>query len=51
MKKGIDYTTWTDQEILNITDINLNKRGIPYKAVQECQKRKLRKYTTKTVTS
>tara|TARA_R110001606_G_scaffold271017_1_gene419566 strand:+ start:241 stop:417 length:177 start_codon:yes stop_codon:yes gene_type:complete len=41
----------TDQELLDLTDININKGGIPYLAVCEVRKRGLRKFTSKTVTS
>lgn len=47
----MDYTKLTDQELLDLTDANKNKGDIPLKAVMEVQKRKLRKYTNKTVTS
>jgi hypothetical protein len=36
---------------LDITDVNINKGGIPFKAVQEVQKRGLRKSVNRTVNS
>ena len=41
-KRRIDYSKWTDKALLDITDVKLNLGGIPFRAVQECQKRKLR---------
>jgi hypothetical protein len=44
-----DYTKFDDKALLDITDIDVNKGGIPFKAVQEVQKRGLRKYVNRTV--
>jgi hypothetical protein len=44
-----DYTKFDDKALLDITDINVNKGGIPFKAVHEVQKRGLRKYVNRTV--
>jgi len=46
-----NYTTFSDKDLLDITNININKGGIPLKAVQEVQKRGLRKYVNRTVNS
>jgi len=34
-----DFKTLTDKELLDLTDAKINKGGIPFKAVQEVQKR------------
>jgi hypothetical protein len=44
-----DYTKFDDKALLDITDIDVNKGVIPFKAVQEVQKRGLRKYVNRTV--
>jgi len=49
--KTLNFKKLTNQELLDLTDININKGGIPYLAVCEVRKRGLRKFTTKTVTS
>ena len=46
-----DYTTFSDKDLLDITNININKGGIPLKAVMEVKKRGLRKYTNRTINS
>lgn len=46
-----DYTKFNDKDLLDITDVNINKGGIPFKAVQEVQKRGLRKYFNRTINS
>lgn len=47
----LNFKELTNQELLDITDININKGGIPFLAVCEVRKRGLRKFTNKTVTS
>jgi hypothetical protein len=49
--ENTDYSKCTDQQILDITNIQKNKGGIPLKAVQECQKRGLKKYVDRTINS
>jgi len=49
--KNKDWTKATDKEILDIIDIKKNKGGIPYVAVQESQKRGLKKYVNRTINS
>tara|TARA_R110000803_G_scaffold59157_1_gene117553 strand:+ start:455 stop:628 length:174 start_codon:yes stop_codon:yes gene_type:complete len=49
--KTSNFKELTNQELLDLTDININKGGIPLLAVCEVKKRRLRKFTTKTVTS
>ena len=54
MKKAdlkTDFTTWTDKEILEYINPNINKGGILFSAVQESQKRGLKKYVNRTVHS
>jgi hypothetical protein len=46
-----DFKTLTDKELLDLTDAKINKGGIPFKAVQEVQKRGLRKYINRTINS
>jgi hypothetical protein len=46
-----DYTKLSDKELLSITDANINKGSIPFKAVEEVRKRGLKKYVTKTINS
>jgi len=46
-----DYTKFNDKDLLDITNVNINKGRIPLKAVQEVQKRGLRKYVNRTINS
>ena len=46
-----DYTKFNDKDLLDITNVNINKGGIPLKAVQEVQKRGLRIYVNRTINS
>jgi|DEB0MinimDraft_12_1074336.scaffolds.fasta_scaffold00020_46 hypothetical protein len=46
-----DYTKFNDNDLLDITNVNINKGAIPFKAVQEVQKRGLRKYVSRTINS
>ena len=48
---NIDYTKMSDMDLINIIDPNINKGGIPLAAVAEAQKRKLKKYSRKTIHS
>jgi hypothetical protein len=45
MKATTDYTKLSNEELIQIVDININKGGIPLAAVAEAQKRGLRKKT------
>ena len=47
----IDYTKFSDKDLLDITDAKINKGGIPLKAVQEVNKRGLRKTFNRTINS
>ena len=46
-----DYTKFSDKELLDIVDVKINKGGIPLKAVQEVQRRGLKKYVNRTINS
>lgn len=46
-----NYTKLSNKELLDITDIKINKGGIPFKAVEEVKKRGLRKYINRTINS
>ena len=41
----------TDKELLNLTNPIINKGAIPLKAVQEVQKRGLKKFVNRTINS
>jgi hypothetical protein len=46
-----DYKKFSDEDLLKITDANLNKGGIPFKAVQEVQRRGLKRFISRTINS
>jgi hypothetical protein len=51
MKKLLDYSKCSDSYLLEITNIHLNKGGIPLQAVKEVQKRGLKKFVNRTINS
>ena len=46
-----NYTELSDKELLEITDININKGGIPLQAVNEVRRRGLKKFVNRTINS
>ena len=44
----IDYTTYTDKELRDLIDPEINKGGIPFTAVREAYKRWPEEYITET---
>ena len=46
-----NYLKLTDKQLLDLTNPLINKGAIPFKAVQEVQKRGLRKYVNRTINS
>lgn len=46
-----NYTELSDEELLKITDRNINKGGIPFQAVNEVRKRGLKKFVNRTINS
>ncbi len=49
--KTQDVTTWTDKQILEHINPKINNGGILFSAVQESQKRRLKKYVNRTIHS
>jgi len=45
------YLTYTDQELLDLTDAKLNRGPIPFGAVKEVQRRGLKKFINRTINS
>jgi hypothetical protein len=46
-----NYSKLTNKQLLDLTNPLINKGAIPLKAVQEVQKRGLRKYVNRTINS
>ena len=46
-----NYSKLTDKQLLDLTNPLINKGAIPFKAVQEVQKRGLKKYVNRSINS